>query len=271
MNNFTFNNEEVFNDLTLYNEMSFDKEIESFFIPPPPLSTATESSEEDETLLSSTYYFLNTKRLPPNQEQEPLLTSSSNDSLSNRQLKESSIHTKYYFDNILRKIKVLYHQFLIHFINNCIKKQFPTMKTLSIKKLDGKRTQDITLSHNKTLLQYTLKEILLQFVSRKYTDIVKHQNEKNINYIINESNEMKRIFDMTYEMIYNELFLNENKSIIDYKYKDALNKSPTLRKFVINSNERDCAYWEKVNDIARNKYISYFLNTKMRKPKKKKM
>ena len=268
MNNFIFNNEEVFCDLSLFTEMSFDKEIKTLFIPTPPLSTTTESSEDDgEQTLLSTHYFLNTKRLPPNQEQEPSLTLSND---SKPQSKEASIHTKYYFDNILRKIKVLYHQFLIHFINNCIKKQFPNMKTLSIKKLDGKRTQDITLSHNKTLLQYTLKEILLQFVSRKYTDIVKHQNEKNINYIINESKEMKRIFDMTYEMIYSELFLNENKSIIDYKYKDVLNKSPTLRKFVVNSNERDCAYWEKVDDIARNKYISYFLNTKMRKPKKKK-
>lgn len=82
---------------------------------------------------------------------------------------------------------------------------------------------------------------------------------------------MKRIFDMTYEMIYSELFLNENQSIIDYKYKDALKKSPTSRKFVMNSNGRDHAYWEKVDDIARNKYISYFLNKKMRKPKKKKM
>jgi hypothetical protein len=265
--NFTLNNEEIFCNLSIFNEISFDKEIETFFIPPPPLSTTTESSEEDPTFPLSSHYFLNKKHLPPKQEQSFTLL----DPNSALHPKESSIHTKYYFDNILRKIKVLYHQFLIHFINNCIKKQFPTMKTLSIKKLDGKRTQDITLSHNKTLLQYTLKEILLQFVSRKYTDIVKHQNEKNINYIINESNEMKRIFDMTYEMIYSELFLNENKSIIDYKYKDALNKSPTLRKFVINSNERDCAYWEKVNDIARNKYISYFLNTKMRKPKKKKM
>ena len=73
---------------------------------------------------------------------------------------------------------------------------------------------------------------------------------------------------MTYKMIYSELFLNENNNIIDYKYKDALKKSPTLKKFVMNSNERD---HEKVDDIARNKYISYFLNKKMRKPKKKKL
>ena len=145
------------------------------------------------------------------------------------------------------------------------------MKSLSIKKLDGKKTQDITLCHNRALLQYSLREILLQFISRKYTDVVKNDNEKNINYIMNESVEMKKLFDMKYEVIYSELFLNENESIIDEKYKDVLIKSPTLRKFVMSCNERDRLYWEKVDDIARNKYVSYFLNTKMRKPKKKKM
>ena len=96
MNNFKFNNEEVFYDLSLYNEMSLDNEIETFFILQPPLSTTTESSEEDETFPPSTHYFLNTKRFPPNQEQEPSLTSS-HDSHSKPQLKESSIRTKYYF------------------------------------------------------------------------------------------------------------------------------------------------------------------------------
>ena len=143
------------------------------------------------------------------------------------------------------------------------------MKGLSIRKLDGKKTQDITLCHNKTLLQYPLKEILLQFVSRKYTDVVKNDNEKNIEFITNESVEMRELFDKKYEEIYSELFLNENHSIIDGKYKDALVKAPTLRKFVLNCNERDRLYWEKVDDIARNKYVSHFSNTKMRKPKQK--
>lgn len=99
------------------------KKSKFFFIPPPPLSTTTESFEEDEKFPPSTHYFLNTKRLPPNQEQEPSLTSL-HYSHSKPQSKESSIHTKYYFDNILHKINILYYQFLIYFINNCIKNNF---------------------------------------------------------------------------------------------------------------------------------------------------
>ena len=184
---------------------------------------------------------------------------------------KSQTHTKYFFDNILRKIKVLFHQFLIHFLNECIKIEFPKIKNFSIKKIDGKKTQDITLSHNKILLNLTLKETLIQFTSKKYKNLKPQENESNIRFIMQSNSYLKDLLNMKYSECYMELFVKGNENVVDKKFRHVLNESITLHKFVNNSLNGDHYYLNKVYDVAINKFVQHFQNTKIRKPKQKKI
>lgn len=176
-------------------------------------------------------------------------------------------HSKYAFDNILRKIKVMFHQFIVHFLNGCIHYEWSNPQQHLIKKLDGRKTQNITLLHNKKLLYSSIKDTLSMFMSEKYKNITKEENVKNIEFLIQASPSLKSILEMKYIVAFQELFVNSNTSILEEKYRSILTSSPTLNNHMKDKigNENDMKYWTKLEEIARNQFLNHFLHTKLRK------
>ena len=183
--------------------------------------------------------------------------------------RHKATHNKYSFDNILRKIKVLFHQFLVQFLNECIKIEFPSMNADPIKKIDGKKTQDITLSHNKILLNLTLKETLIQFMSKKYKHLKPEENESKILFLMQSNSYLNDLFNMKYHECFNALYVNSNENAVDQRFRYVLSTAPTLQKFV-NDIKEDLSYRNEVYNVAKHKFLQHFQDSKLRKPKQKK-
>ena len=182
---------------------------------------------------------------------------------------EENSHSKYAFDNILRKIKVMFHQFIVSFLNGCIQKELVNPQQHLIKKLDGRKTQNITLTHNKELLFSSVRDCLVMFMSEKYKNITKEENKKNIEFLSNENPSIKAVLEMKYIDAYQKLFVNADIQCIEEKYHSILTMSPTLNTIVqdkLDSHEED-KYWKKLKEVAQCQFLNHFLNTKIRKPR----
>ena len=155
----------------------------------------------------------------------------------------------------------MFHQFLTQFLNKCIKGEFPTIEVDAIKKIDGKKTQDITLSFNKNLLNLTLQETFSQFMKTTPGEGI----DNLFLYLMESNSYLNDLLNMKYYQCFNELFLNSNENAVDQRFRLILQKAPTLQKFV----DEDICYRNKVCDVAKNNFLQYFQNSKLRKPKRR--
>ena len=173
---------------------------------------------------------------------------------------QSRLHTKFSYDNILRKIKVKFMDKLIKFINSIIIKNNRQIKLL--KPIIGKFSQDNNIVSNRKILNSTLKDIFSSYeVNRKYLSIDKYHNRDVINSIYQENNkELIDILEMSFLQIF-DIFrdLNERNKL---KGLDKLDK-------VINElklKKEDEEYINKFTETVNN-YEKFYLNKKERKKK----
>ena len=173
---------------------------------------------------------------------------------------QSRLHTKFSYDNILRKIKVKFMDKLIKFINSIIIKNNRQIKLL--KPIIGKFSQDNNIVSNRKILNSTLKDIFSSYeVNRKYLSIDKYHNRNVINSIYQENNkELIDILEMSFLQIF-DIFrdLNERNKL---KGLDKLDK-------VINElklKKEDEEYINKFTETVNN-YEKFYLNKKERKKK----
>jgi len=82
---------------------------------------------------------------------------------------ELALHTKDNDDNIKRKVKTHFHNFIVAYLNMIIKQTLRTKRQYKFKKMCSKITQDVTISYNKKLMDTPVKDILVQ-VSNKFKD-----------------------------------------------------------------------------------------------------
>ena len=174
-------------------------------------------------------------------------------------------HSKYARDNLLRKIKVCYHTFIVIFLNDCITKE--GIKGMLIKKIHGKQNQNVTLLFNKQLFDQTIQEFLSDSsnISSKYTKNGNPQN-KVIKTLMSKSSALNSLFSMSYEEFYIKLFINADKECLDEKFHSILEKAPNLN----NLNFDDVKYDVTVKEMARFKFIKHFYETKVRSKKQSK-
>lgn len=176
---------------------------------------------------------------------------------------KKSRHSKYSHDNILRKIKVCFQRFLIHFSNKLIKEIYGVQK-FKIRKLSGNFTQNVTLQFNKILLNQTIADILSHNTSMKYSSVSIDQNQKNIKKLLSKPF-FGKFFSMTYKEVYQKLFIENDKSIFDKKYHIYMNDLYNIDyvyNYTLAHYEND--YRDKILETART-FISYFETGSMRK------
>ena len=156
------------------------------------------------------------------------------------------IHDSKTYDNIIRKIQTHFLNFIISFLDDCIRAFSLNDKEYSFKKFDYKEKSDV-LSENFNLLKnLSIGDILNSMkVSKKYKICNENWNEENKNNLIKLNEKFKDIFDINYLELFHYYYNNEQplekvciseKTIILYKAKSfyyLLEKNKDSKDFLI--------------------------------------
>ena len=170
---------------------------------------------------------------------------------------DNKVHNRFSNDNVKRKLKALFHKYIINLLNYLIQKIFKNNK-MKFVYLNSKITKDIGIEFNRSLLNQKIKDIIVN-VSKKYND--KEHNKKCIKYIEsqNDNEEIIKILNMTYKDLYEQYYLNSNEN-------NSLNNSfNEHKKKLMNLYGKE--YLKIFNENAEN-MIEFFLNGKNRKSRK---
>ena len=123
----------------------------------------------------------------------------------NINLNEKKIHNKFSNDNIKRRLKALFHNYIINLLNDLMS-QYLKDNTKKFVKINSKITKDIGIEYNRKLLDKKIKDVIVE-VSDKYQN--KENNKECIKYIESEKNNENiiKILNMSYKELYTNYYL----------------------------------------------------------------
>ena len=167
------------------------------------------------------------------------------------------VHNKFSKDNIRRRIKALFNNYIIRLLNNLIKQKYLNSRHYFLK-MNIKVTKDLGIEYNRYLLNAPLKEIIVN-VSNKYQN-KENNNIKCIKYIEEQKDneEIINILNMTYEQLYIN-YLNTTKNDSQENSFEA-HKEKMLKVY-------GKEYLDKFIENTKN-FIEYFKKGKNRKSRK---
>ena len=152
-----------------------------------------------------------------------------------------ALHTKDNDDNIKRKVKTHFHNFIVAYLNMLIKNTIKAKRQYKFRKMSSKITQDITISYNKKLMDTPIKDILIQ-VSHKFKN-------KDINlYYIQKISQIKGVNSI------NSANINTLNEILNIPYKDMMNNFYLKSTKKLFENEKNDESFEKHIENLMNKY-----------------
>lgn len=170
---------------------------------------------------------------------------------------KNKVHDKFSNDNVKRKLKGLYHKYIISLLNSKIQKKFKKMKKKFVF-INSKITKDIGIEYNRILLNKKIKDIIID-VSKKYLN---KDNNKNCIKLIesqNDNEEIIKILNMTYKDLYEQYYIKSNKSnTLENSFEEHKDKLMNLYGI-----EYLKIFLENAENI-----IEFFIKGKNRKPRK---
>ena len=167
-----------------------------------------------------------------------------------------SIHSKMSFDNILKKIKVMYHNFIIKFANNYIKFLYDGFQRYRLRKISGKINQNVTKKYNVSLSNITLKEFLSNKISPKYKQD-KDKNKKMVEKLCSLKMQMKELFDLSYISFYKRIFLCTNRTYLEENYGLSENTLTFKDNLEIMYETENPNYIKEVEKIGKKQFIEF--------------
>ena len=167
--------------------------------------------------------------------------------------KVKAIHTKFSYDNILRKIKVKFFKKLIHCINNIILLKYRS-KIKTLVPLEGKISQNNGINFNSELLNLKIKDLFLNFgISRKFKNSKNDNNKEVIKKIYEENlTEIIELLEMTFLEVFS-IFRASKKgtNLFGLESLDQVIEE-------IKNKEKDDEYIDMFRNIAMN-YEKYYI------------
>jgi hypothetical protein len=142
-------------------------------------------------------------------------------------LENKGTHDKNSHDNIKRKVKTHFHNFIIALLN--MKSKHLINKRYSFGKISSEITQNITVEYNQNLFGKKIKEIIVK-VSDKYQD--KNRNKLTLEVIMkraNENDEIMKFLNMTYKDMYTNYYLKSNKKTFEGNSEDESYESHIIK------------------------------------------
>ena len=182
---------------------------------------------------------------------------------------EIALHTKDNDDNIKRKVKTHFHNFIVAYLNMLIRQTLKTKRIYKFKKMCSKITQDVTISYNKKLMETPVKDVLVQ-VSNKFKDkdINLYYIEKIMQIKSNNENEnlginaLKDILNMSYKDMMNNFYLKSTKNLFENeKIDESFEKH--IENLIIKYGFN---YAMKFKQNAEN-FVQFYLSSKQRNHK----
>ena len=172
------------------------------------------------------------------------------------------IHDRDSPDNIRRKVKTHFHNFMVALLNMKIR-QFLQMDE-NFGKIAFKMTQDLSVEYNQKLFKTKIKDIII-VMSNKYSN--KNRNKIILNEImkrLDKNNELILLLNLNYEDLYLDYYLQSNKETFKGEENDESYEThqEKLKKKFGNK------YENKFKNIAES-LIDFFYNCKKRETKKK--
>ena len=167
--------------------------------------------------------------------------------------KVKAIHTKFSYDNILRKIKVKFFKKLIHCINNIILLKYRS-KIKTFVPLEGKISQNNGINFNSELLNLKIKDLFLNFgISRKFKNSKNDNNKEVIKKIYEENlTEIIELLEMTFLEVFSIFRASKKgKNLFGLESLDQVIEE-------IKNKEKDDEYIDMFKNIAMN-YEKYYI------------
>ena len=133
-------------------------------------------------------------------------------------INDRRVHNKFCNDNIRRRIKALFNNYIIKLLNNLLKKNFIGTK-MKFVKINIRKTKDVGIKYNRNLLDKTIRDIITN-VSNKYLN--QDNNIKCIKYIESHKNneEIINVLNKTYKDLYVNYYLKSSKNdILDNSFE----------------------------------------------------
>ena len=231
-------------------------------------------------------YSYGNNTINPNFEEQPKLINKTNKTTAFKSVEKNKLlgrkrknseskgkHTKYDLDNRVRKVKVLFKNALLEFINSKMKniqviveikgKKYIASELLNIR---PKLIEDININANKTLLVTPIKNILSDNISGAYKNYPKDYNKIVIEKIFeNEDNKiLKNILNMTFLECLK--YYRKNEEIISNDKYDCLKglekkyeNLPNLLKKGVNDSDEE--YEKGILNLIDNFDKIYFKKT----------
>ena len=163
-------------------------------------------------------------------------------------------HSKYDFDNIIRKIQVHFHNFLISFTNEIlsnfgIKKKFY--------KTEYKIKKNVKKENVDNLKFKAIGTILCQNLSTKYRKQYKLDKEKNIKLYseVIENESIKNILSQPYINIFRNFYYNNKRVLNDYNLNIVLSSKVKTYNDFLKDCSKDMEYVSKIEKIVKKCYL----------------
>lgn len=179
-------------------------------------------------------------------------------------------HSKYFYDNMIYKIKVLYHKFIISLTNdiynNCVKKD---LNNIFVRKISAQITQNLTKGFNKDLANLTLKEFLSKSISLRYLNTSENANRENLENIYIEQDIFHPLINFlkyTYKDLYQKFYIKENcieliEGNFNVKKRTYISFKESLEKLGEKQNKD---YIDKLIEFANDKFILFLEGKKIK-------
>ena len=179
-------------------------------------------------------------------------------------LKKTKIkHSKYFYDNMLYKIKVIYHKFIVSLTNdiynNCSKNN---INNIFVRRISGQITQNCTKGFNRDLGELTLKEFLSKSLSSKYLNTSENENRNNIENIYEEQEQetfgpLINFLKYTYKELFQKFYIKENcidliEENFGVKKRTYLCFNESMKKF---EEKQTKDYINKLIEFANDKFL----------------
>ena len=182
-------------------------------------------------------------------------------------------HSKFSYDNMFQKIKVIYHKFIVSLsndiYNNC---ESSSLNNIFIRRISGDITTNCNKGFNKSLGELTLKEFLSKSISSKYSNTSENVNRENIEIIYKMEDKYKPVIKLlayTYKDFFQYFYIKDNcieliENNFNIKKRSYICFKESVKKL---SEYHSIEYINKFVEVANDKFIR-FLEGKSIKRKK---
>ena len=163
-------------------------------------------------------------------------------------------HTKFAYDNIIRKIQVHFLNFLVSFINEILKHYEFKQKFFNI---DYSIKKDIKKENVENLKSIEIGEILCKDISKKYKNQYKEDvkiNNKIYLEVIKNDN-IKKILSEKYINIFKNIYYKNKRDLNDYGLNIKLSNDVKTYKDLLKKYNKEKDYKEEIIKTGKICYI----------------